>query len=160
MFRNAVALLTAGLVICPSMASPQSQTEQEVAEFIMDVYRYNNTQLKTRPEDYSQHGALEFWSSGGLLQEIASGGAAEEYDAFNVQPKHIRVITLVEGQAAVAHYYAEGSLKPKGYPAVTNYLARVTMVCTKEAGAWKTRSAHYSALLGGAGTSQTAQVTP
>jgi len=160
MFRNTVALLAvAGLVICPSMASAQSQTEQEVTQTIIDAYEYGNTHLQV-PNDRSQHGSLEFWSSGGLLQEIPQSGGAEEYDALNIQPKHISVATLVEGQAAVAHYYAEGSMKPKGYPAVSNYLVRVTRVYVKEDGAWKIRSAHYSAVLGGLGTSQTARITP
>ena len=61
---------------------------------------------------------------------------------------------------AVAHFYAEGSMKPKGYPATSNYLVRVTSVYVKENGAWKLRSDHYSAVLGGGGTTQTAQITP
>jgi hypothetical protein len=161
MLKNAVAFLAvAGLVISPSMVSAQSQTEQEVAQFIIDLYEYNNTHLQNRPDDYSRHGSLAFWSSGGLLQETSATSEPEEYDVFSIQPKHITVVTLVEGEAAVALFYAEGSLKPKGLPVANNYLVRVTAVCVKEDGAWKFRSEHYSAVLGGSGTSQTATITP
>jgi hypothetical protein len=161
MRRNALVVSAiAALVIFPSMAFAQSQTEQEITRLIIDEYDYSNTNLQNRPGTYSQHGALEFWSSGGLLQEVPASGRVEEYDAFNIQPKHIRVITLVEGQAAVAHYYAEGSMTPKGLPAASFYLVRVTSIYVKEAGAWKLRSDHYSAILGGGGTTQTAQITP
>ncbi len=52
MLKNAVAFLAvAGLVISPSMVSAQSQTEQEVAQFIIDLYEYNNTHLQNRPDD-------------------------------------------------------------------------------------------------------------
>ena len=161
MLRNTFAIpAVAALVICPCMASAQSQTEQEITRLIIDTYDYANTNLQNRPGDYSRHGTLEFWSSGGLLQEVPASGRSEEYDAFNIQPKHIRVITLVEGQAAVAHYYAEGSMTPKGYPAASYYLVRVTSVYVKEDGAWKLRSAHFSTILGGGGTTLTAPTTP
>ncbi len=161
MLRSAFAIpAVAALVFFPSITSAQAQTEQEITQLIIDGYDYANTNLQTRPGDYSQHGALEFWSSGGLLQEVPASGRIEEYDAFNIQPKHIRVVVLVEGQAAVAHYYAEGSMTPKGYPAASYYLVRVTSVYVKEDGAWKLRSDHYSAILGGGGTTQNAQTTP
>jgi len=161
MLRNAVAfLVVAGLVAAPAIVSAQSQTEQEVTQFIIDLYAYNNTQLQNRPSDYSKHGSLAFWSSGGMLQKTSATSEPEEYDVFNIQPKHITVITLVEDQAAVALFYAEGSLQPKGYPVVSNYLVRVTVACVKEDGAWRFRSEHYSAVLGGSGTSQTGKITP
>ena len=46
--------------------------------------------------------------------------------------KDIEVATVVPGQAAVATYYAEGSLQAKGAAAVSNYLTRVTLVFVKE----------------------------
>jgi hypothetical protein len=46
-------------------------------------------------------------------------------------------------------------MQPKGLPAVPNYRTRVTQVFVKEEGDWKIRAAHWSPLMGGAGTSQT-----
>lgn len=155
--KNAVSFLIVGVVICSSLAYAQSETEKEVTQTILESYEYTNKTLRDRPGDYSQHGALEFWSSGGLLQEIPPNGSSEEYDAINIRPKHIKVITLVEGQAAVAHFYSEGSMKPKGSPVVNNYLTRVTQVYVKEEGKWKVRSSHFSAITGGSGTTQMAQ---
>ena len=152
-----VVVAIAGLVLCSGFAYAQSDTEKEVTQTILDSNAYTNKNLKGQADEYSSKGALEFWSSGGLLQEIAPGGRPEEFDAVNITPKHIRVITLVEGQVAVAHYYAEGSLKPKGAAAVSHYMTRVTQTYVKEAGKWKIRSSHWSAISGGSGTSQAAQ---
>jgi SnoaL-like domain len=152
-----VMVAVAGLVLCSGIAYAQSETEKEVTQTIVDSNTYTNKNLKGQADEYSSKGAVEFWSSGGLLQEIAPGGRPGEFDSVNITPKHIRVITLVEGQAAVANYYAEGSLKPKGATAVSHYLTRVTQVFVKEAGKWKIRSSHWSAISGGSGTSQAAQ---
>jgi SnoaL-like domain len=156
MKRIAVAAMV-GMVVGPGLAYAQSDTEKEVTQTIIESSQYTNQNLKGRPDDYSAKGALEFWSSGGLLNEISATGRPEEFDAISTHPKHIRVITLVEGQAAVAHYYSEGSLKPKGSPAVSHYLTRVTQVFVKEGGRWKIRSSHWSAVTGGSGTTQATQ---
>ena len=126
----------------------------------LESFEYSNKNLTSRPESISREGALEFWSSGGMLHEISPGGSLERYEVLSLNAKHIKVLTLVEGQAAVAHYYSEGSLQPEGYPAVTHYLTRVTQVFVKENGEWKIRSAHWSPLQGGSGTSQTAEAKP
>jgi hypothetical protein len=154
--KNAI-VLAAGLTLCSGVAYAQSDTEKEVTQTIIESNDYTNKNLKGRADDYSSKGALEFWSSGGLLQEIPPGGRPDDFDAVNITAKNIRVITLVEGQAAVAHFYAEGSMKPKGAPAVGHYLTRVTQVFVKEAGKWKIRSSHWSPVAGGSGTSQTTQ---
>lgn len=149
----AIAALTLG----SGFAYAQSETEKEVTKVIVESNDYTNKSLKQQPETYSAKGALEFWSSGGLLQEIAPGGRPEEFEAVNISVKNIQVIALVEGQAAVAHYYSEGSMKPKGAAAVSHYLTRVTQVFVKEGGKWKIRSSHWSPITGGTGTSQTTQ---
>jgi hypothetical protein len=155
--RNVVALVIAGAFACSSLAYAESETEKEVKQAILEGNEYTNKNLAGRPDDYSQHGALEYWSSGGLLHDIAPGGRPEPFEVFNIEVKHIKVITLVEGQAAVAHYYSEGSMKPKGSPAVNNYLTRVSQVFVKEDGKWKVRSSHWSPITGGSGTTQTTQ---
>jgi hypothetical protein len=154
--RNAALIAIAALTVGSSVFA-QSQTEKEVTQTIIASNEYTVKNLKTSIDDYSAKGALEFWSSGGLLQEIAPNSPADEYEAFALTPKHIRVLTLVDGQAAVAHYYAEGSMKPKGAAAVAHYLTRVTQVFVKEGGKWKVRSSHFSPIAGGSGTSQTIQ---
>ena len=155
--KKVTALVIAGAFACSSLAYAESETEKEVKQTILESSEYINKNLKGRSDDYSQHGALEFWSSGGLLQEIAPTGRPGEFEAVNIQTKHIKVITLVEGQAAVAHFYSEGSFKHKGSPAVNHYVTRVTQVFVKEEGKWKVRSAHWSPVTGGSGTTQTAQ---
>lgn len=150
------AVFLVAIVLTSSLTYAQSATEKEVMQTIIDGNEYLRTNLKSRPDDYSQHGALEFWSSGGLVNEISPDGRPDEYDAANVQAKHIQVITLVEGQAAVAVFYSEGSMKPKGSPAVNHYLTRVTQVFVKEDGKWKIRASHWSPVTGGSGTSQAA----
>ena len=154
--RNTALIAIAALTVGSSVFA-QSQTEKEVTQTIIASNEYTVKNLKTSIDDYSAKGALEFWSSGGLLQEIAPNRPADEYEAFALTPKHIRVLTLVDGQAAVAHYYAEGSMKPKGAAAVAHYLTRVTQVFVKEGGKWKVRSSHFSPIAGGSGTSQTIQ---
>jgi hypothetical protein len=152
--KDAMAFVTT-LTLCSGFAYAQSDTEKEVTQTIIESNTYTNQNLKGRADDYSSKGALEFWSSGGLLQEIPPGGRPDAFDAINISAKNIRVTALVEGQAAVAQYYSEGSMKPKGAPAVGHYLTRVTQVFVKEAGKWKIRSSHWSAVMAGSGTTQT-----
>lgn len=153
--KKIIAFLIVAIVTGASLAYAQSATEKEVIQAVVDADAYLRANLTNSPDAYSKLGALEFWSSGGLMQEIEPGAAPEEYDAFNVYPRYIGVIPLVEGQAAVAVYYAEGSMKPKGAPAVNHYLTRVTQVFVKEDGKWKVRASHFSPLAGGSGTTQT-----
>ncbi len=155
--KHAMAVAIATLTLSSGLAYAQSDTEKEVTQTILESNDYTNKNLKGRIEDYSGKGALEFWSSGGLVQEVLPTGRPDEFDAYSLTVKHIRVLALVEGQAAVAHYYSEGSLKPKSASAVGHYMARVTQVFVKEAGKWKIRSSHYSVIAGGSGTSQTVQ---
>ncbi len=158
MRRVVVAMLViAGLAVGSGLAQAQSQTEKEVTQTIIDSAKYTNANLKGEEGAYSRYGALEFWSSGGLLQEVPPGTRPDAYEVINITPKNIRVITLVEGQAAVANYYSEGMMKPKGSPAVNHYLTRATQVFVKEDGKWKIRSSHWSPIAGGTGTSQTTQ---
>ena len=155
--KSIVALMFAVAFAGSSLTYAESETEKEVRQAILDANEYTHDNLTGRADDYSKQGALEFWSSGGLLQKVPPGGRQEPFEVFNLEVKHLKVISLVEGQAAVAHYYSEGSLKPKGSAAVNHYLTRVSQVLVKEDGKWKIRSSHWSPVAGGAGTSQTTQ---
>tara|TARA_B100000378_G_scaffold16646_1_gene13319 strand:+ start:151 stop:639 length:489 start_codon:yes stop_codon:yes gene_type:complete len=126
-------------------------------EEIVKQITENNEYLKKNKRslnDYSSEGALEFWSSGGLMQEIKPSGRPESFDSYNLTFKHIEVIILVPGKAAVAMYYSEGSMKPKGLPSVSHYMTRVTQAFVKEGDGWRIRATHWSPLTGGSGTSQ------
>jgi hypothetical protein len=103
----------------------------------------------------SKHGSVEFWSSGGLRQHVENGAELPSYTNLNIIAKDIEVESIVPGQAAVATYYAEGSLQAEGGAPVSNYLTRVTIVFAREDGEWKRRAAHWSPIIGGAGTTQT-----
>lgn len=153
--KKIALVLTAILAFGGTFAHADEATEQEVIKTIMDGNAYVKKNLRGMDDTIAKEGSLEFWSSGGLLQEVAADVEAQEFDAISLNAKHITVITLVPGQIAVAQYYSEGSMSPKNSAAVSNYLTRVTEVYVKEGGKWKTRAAHYSAIAGGSGTSQT-----
>ena len=127
---------------------------EDVRKAIEDDFSYLNKNERSKNE-YSKDGALEFWSSGGLLHKIDASGRPEAYEEVSLSPKHIDVVVLAPGKAAVAFYYSEGRLKPKGSAGVNHYLTRVSQTFVKEGGKWKTRSSHWSPVKGGSGTSQT-----
>ena len=140
------------LVFCTALAF--AGDAEDVRKTIEDDFAHLN-KTKRPKNDYSKEGALEFWSSGGLLHKIDASGRPETYEEVNLSPKHIEVIVLAPGKAAVAFYYSEGRLKPKGSAGVDHYLTRVSQTFVKESGKWKTRSSHWSPVKGGSGTSQT-----
>ena len=140
------------LVLCNATAF--AGDAEEIKRTIEDDFAYLNKNKRSKNE-YSKNGALEFWSSGGLLHKIDASGRPETYDEVNLSPKHIEVLVLAPGKAAAAFYYSEGSLKPKGSAGVDHYLTRVSQTFVKEGGKWKTRSSHWSPVKGGSGTSQT-----
>ena len=129
--------------------------KEDIIKQIMASNNYVNKN-KTNMSEYSKDGALEFWSSGGLLHEVGPDGRSDEYESFNMNIKHVEVLILVPKKAAVAMYYSEGSLTPKGSKPVGHYMTRVTQVFVKENGEWRIRASHWSPIMGGAGTSQTA----
>lgn len=152
-----LAIVAIALALAPPASSADTTTEKEVTQHIIDSFADIRANSRDSPDTLHPDGALQFWSSGGLLQEVAADGPLSQYDSFNLHPKHIRVVTLVEGKAAVAMYYAEGSMTPKGNAPVTHYLTRVTEALVKENGKWQARAGHWSPIRGGAGTSQTAE---
>ena len=154
--KKIILVLSGILLFAGSFAHADEATEQEVIKSIMDGNAYAKKNLKDQDDTVSKDGSLEFWSSGGLLQEVEPGTEPDEYESVNIDAKHIRVIFLVPGQIAVAQFYSEGSMDPKGSAAVSNYRTRATQVLVKEGGTWKVRAAHWSPIAGGSGTSQTA----
>ena len=129
--------------------------KEDLIKQIMASNDYVNKN-KTNMSEYSKDGALEVWSSGGLLHEVGPGGRSDEYESFNMSIKHVEVLILVPKKAAVAMYYSEGSMTPKGSKPVGHYMTRVTQAFVKENGEWRVRASHWSPIMGGAGTSQTA----
>lgn len=152
-----VSLALAGILLfAGAIAHADEATEREVIKSIMDGNAYAKKNLKDEADTVAKDGSLEFWSSGGFLQNVPAGSEPNEYESVNIDAKHIQVITLVPGKVAVAQFYSEGSMAPKGSAAVSNYRTRATQVFVKEDGKWKVRAAHWSPIASGSGTSQTA----
>lgn len=154
---NKKIMLIVGLVtFAAAPAHADEATEKEVKQAIIDANDYTKENLEGQEDTVSSEGSMEFWSSGGLLHKVPAGLAPQEFESFNIDVKHIKVITLVPGQAAVAQYYSEGSMQGKGEAAVHGYRTRATQVFVKEDGKWKIRAAHWSPIAGGKGTSSVA----
>ena len=149
-FTSALALTLSVL-----SSSVMADTATEVRQVILDDLAHMNQELNQDPMRLSKDGSKEFFSSGGLLNHLDRTSGGNTFEMFEGSIKHIEVVVLVEGQAAVAHFYQEAMMKPTGLPAVPNYRTRVTQIFVKEEGGWKIRAAHWSPLMGGAGTSQT-----
>ena len=143
------------LTLCVLSSTVMADTATEVRQVILDHLAHMNQELNQDPMRLSKDGSKEFFSSGGLLNHLDRTSGGNTFEMFQGSIKHIEVVVLVEGQAAVAHFYQEAMMKPTGLPAVPNYRTRVTQIFVKEEGDWKIRAAHWSPLMGGAGTSQT-----
>lgn len=146
-------------VVASTTADPQLTGETDAAEITAMILKNqadSNRDNRQVQGTISKDGSVEFWSSGGLRQHVKNSMSLPDYTSLNIMAKDIEITTVVPGQAAVATFYAEGSMQAKGAAAVSNYLTRVTVVFVKEGGAWKRRAAHWSPIIGGAGTNQTA----
>ena len=151
--KNTIILIA----ICLSAvitAKAETEIEKKVKQHILDNNAYALKNLKDKAETISKEGSLEFWSSGGLLQSTQQN-SKREFDAYNLHPKHIKVIEI-NATTAVALYYVEGSYQQKDSENNANYLTRAMEVYVKEEGGWKIRTAHWSPLTGGKGTTETA----
>ena len=150
---NLALTALAVMVLIPTVAV--ADTADEIKAIIMQDNADSRKNLSGGSEDISKHGSLEFWSSGGLMQYIPADSPAATWEHFALMPKHIKVITLVEDQAAVAMFYSEGSFQETGQKPVSHYMTRATIAYVKEDGKWKRRAAHYSPIAAGQGTQQT-----
>ena len=151
---KAIKLLAVLLACLPAILL--ADTAGEIRALIEDNAAYTKANLEDPADTISSEGSLQFWSSGGLLQTVTAGSEPSTYEYNSLTPKHINVVTLVEGQAAVAMYYAEGSYADSDGESVDHYMTRITEAYVKEDGAWKVRAAHYSPIAAGQGTSSTA----
>jgi len=151
-FASSIALT---LTLSALSSTVIADTASEVRQVVLDQVAHMNQELTQDPMRLSKDGSIEFFSSGGLLTYLDRTSGGNTFEMFEGSIKHIEVVVLVEGQAAVAHFYQEAMMQPTGLPAVPNYRTRVTQVFVKEEGDWKIRAAHWSPLMGGAGTSQT-----
>ncbi len=156
--KNKILLIAGLLIFVAASAQADSATEQEIKKLIIEGNAYTKQQLKGKEDTLSSEGSLEFWSSGGLLHKLSADLSPQEFESFAIDVKHIHVITLVPGKAAVAQYYSEGSMEAKNEPAVHSYRTRATQVFVKEDGEWKIRAAHWSPIAGGSGTSSVSVV--
>jgi hypothetical protein len=152
--KNTIILIA----ICLSVVittKAETEIEKEVKQLILDDNAYALKNLKDKAKMISNKGSLEFWSSGGLLQSMDQDAIAREFDTYNLHPKHIKIIE-VNSKTAIALYYVEGDYQQKESENNPKYLTRVMQVYVKEEGGWKIRAAHWSALTGGKGTTETA----
>jgi len=148
------ALIALAMVALAPMVAV-ADTADEIKALIMQDNADSRKNLSAGSEGLSKHGSLEFWSSGGLMQYVPADSPAATWKHFALTPKHIKVITLAEDQAAVAMFYSEGSFQETGQQPVSHYMTRVTIAYAKEDGKWKQRAAHYSPIAAGQGTQQT-----
>ena len=136
------------------IAQNNFKDETEIIKLIQSNWETNNKgniDVRLMSED----GYYAFNSTGGLMVYDKNPNIRKnEWDSVNLTAKHIKVVSLVPGEAAVAMYYSEGSMTPKGSAAVPHYMTRVTEVFIKEKGKWVIKTAHYSPISGGSGTSQ------
>lgn len=148
------ALFIAVLCMLLQPVTVLADTADEIKKEIMDVNAYARKNLKDKEGGIAKDGAVEFWSSGGLVQFVAADAPIGEYESYSLTPKHIQVVVLDEGKSAVAMYYAEGSFHEKGSSPVAHYMTRITEVYVKEGKNWVVRAAHYSPIAAGSGTAQ------
>ena len=155
LFTATFILLLASTVMAQDGQDGQEAKDyQEIRASIIKNNEETKKNLKLSKSQNSAKGSHDFWSSGGLLVDL-SPEFTYEFDSYNLTPKHITIISLVPGKAAVAAYYNEGSFKPKNSAKVDHYLCRVSVVFVNENGQWKARHSHFSPVQGGSGTTQT-----
>ena len=150
-----VVVVLSGLTLLPAAAIGQASVEDAVRQTILDSYAFGRENLRDSEGFYSGDGSVEFWSSGGLLQQVPTDTPPVEYVFNTLTTKHITVIPL-SADAAVVHMYVEGGFQAVGQQPVPNYLTRGTLVMVLEGGEWVSRAAHWSPIRGGTGTNQTA----
>ena len=72
----------------------ETEVEKEVKQLILDNNAYALKNLELKAKMISKEGALEFWSSGGLLQSAQQNDKVRKFETFHTHPKHIKVIEI------------------------------------------------------------------
>ena len=85
---------------CAMSAQLHADTAAEVRAVVVANIEYTNKELAQDPQRISSKGSKEFFSSGGLLNEINRASLDNTFVAFKGSVKHIDVTVLVEGEAA------------------------------------------------------------
>jgi len=134
-------------------ALPATEMSRAIEDRIEYVFRYWRNKHRGLA---GTNGLHVFNSNGGMLAHN-SPVQVVEFPVSTVQPRDVHVVPLVDGEAAVAFYYAEGSLQVKGGALVPNYRTRVSQTFVKEFGRWHCKTEHWSKLAGAQGV-QPAQV--
>ena len=129
-----------------------SNDVKEVTNAVLKMYEMANNK-KHWTSMISDKGSYQFWSSGGFLKHVKKDAKFNEIENNTIRPVHITVVPVEPGKVAVAMFYAEGSEKQVGRPAVDHYMTRATVVFAKEGDSWRIRAQHWSPVSGGQGTS-------
>ncbi len=134
--------------------SQASKDNEEITKAVHQIYEMVNNKKHWTPM-VSAKGSHQFWSSGGFLNFVTPemGKNFPAIESNTIRPKHITVVPVEPGKVAVAMFYAEGSEKMVGRPAVDHYMTRATVIFAKEKDSWKIRAMHWSPISGGQGTS-------
>ena len=104
------------LILVATLLSNAAQAgTQEERDVVKANIAYTNKMMSQDPNRISEQGSKD-----PLLNTIYRDSDASDFEYFSGSVKHIEVVVLVEGQAAVAHYYQEAVMKPTGLPAVPN----------------------------------------
>ena len=94
-----------GFIFVGVSTSVSADTVSEIKQVLLDNIQFTNQELKQDPMRISKKGSKEFFSSGGLLNEITRNTTDNNFVSFSGTIKHVDITVIVEGQAAVAHYY-------------------------------------------------------
>lgn len=110
--------------------SNDSKDVEEVTNAVLKMYEMANNKKHWTPM-ISDKGSYQFWSSGGFLKHVKKDAKFNEIENNTIRPVHITVVPVEPGKVAVAMFYAEGSEKQVGRPAVDHYMTRATVVFAK-----------------------------
>ena len=89
-----IIILIASCLSAVVATKAETEIEKKVKQVILDNNAYALKNLKFKAKMISKEGALEFWSSGGLLHSPQQNDKVREFDTYNMHPKHIQVIEI------------------------------------------------------------------